>query len=110
MGVKKFRGGIPNGNDWKYAGLLDAEEGMRYMAYVKETVAKDGRSTGYCYVKLVLEPGKKWFKGNYWISVNRETLHIVRNSDLGKMHEHNKRLIESLDEFIGLVLPEFIDV
>jgi hypothetical protein len=97
---KLFAGGIPNGDEWNYSGILDGDDNLRYMVYLKDSVNHDGEKTGYTTIKLVLEPGKKSKKGNYWVSVNNETGKIPLSSDFVIMKKHNQTLCDSFLDFI----------
>jgi len=97
---KLFTGGIPKGDEWEYSGILDGDDNLRYIAYLKDSVNRNGEKTGYITIKLVLEPGKKSKKGNYWVSVNSETGKIPLSRDFANMKKYNQTLCDSFLYFI----------
>jgi len=97
-GKKLFSGRLPD-DSWNYVGLVNGDD-CKFLIYEKETRNKDDELTGFVYWKVLLEPGKKRRKGNYWLSIRVSDGHLVRNKDTKKMVDNMPVLFENVCELI----------
>ena len=97
--MARFSGRVPTGGEWSYRGMVPGDNAS-YLIFSKNTINKNtGEETGYITVKVVLEPGKKENKGNFWLAVRPGDGHVVTNSDKWKMEQRYPKLFASIVEF-----------
>ncbi len=93
---REFCGRIPKKEQWRPLGVVTGEAGD-YLVFLRIS-----DNPAYTLAKVVLGPGLKARKANFWLSVKRDSGYIPRSSEYFKMADNYPMLTAAVERFLHM--------